>query len=712
MTGHSIQNQTTPWRPRRIVRFAVATTLALPLAAYLLFLAMVAWWPYPARIQMPAPPATWIADRNGIPLAAFVARDGQWRMPLSLEQITPHLINAIVATEDARFFEHAGVNWYAAAAAGWQDLKSLSLKRGASTITMQLHRLREPLRRDWLGKLEQAVRAAQIERRASKDQILVEYLNRAPFGGNLVGAGAASWRYFDRPCRDLSLGQAALLAGLPKNPNHYRPDRFPQRAFARRTHVLNRMLTCGMIDPTQYAEANREPLDASWRPLPQMARGNASADGALPVLLTLSRHDPSGSITTTLDAALQRQTFSALREQLDLLAPSGVTAVAAVVLDNPTGECLAAVSLCADDRSIDLTRCARSTGSVIKPLIYAAAFEAGVCTPASILRDSPAAWPGYAPDNYDHSFRGSITAADALAESRNIPALHLLSRLGVERTAAICGAAGLRTLARTPQRYGLSLAIGGAEATPLEIAEAFATLARGGRYLSSRFVAQQQSANSSSSASRCITESACYETIAAISEPRRTAAISREAARLRVAWKTGTSSGHRDAWCAAITPTHTVVVWMGDPTGRGARSLVGAEAAAPVALRLAAAVHISAATWPSEATASHASFDPPPSLPLPQRRQLTILSPTEGSEIVYNRDLPATSERVLLRAIVTASPDNTFAQSPKLWWFIDTQPVGLTQDDSQLWWPPAIGPHELRVIDEQGHSAQIRFRVR
>lgn len=700
------------WRVKRIIRILLIATVAAPLGGYLLFWAMVVCWPYPSGVDFVSPAATWIEDRDGTPLAAFVASDGQWRMPLSQQQISPHVINAIIATEDSRFYQHAGVDWIAVAAAGWQDLRSLSTKRGASTITMQLHRLRDPLRRSWLGKLEQAVRAAQIERYQTKQGILIEYLNRAPFGGNLVGVGAASWRYFGRPCTELSLGQASLLAGLPKNPNHYRPDRFPERSLARRRHVLGRMLACGLIDAVEFAAANQEPLDTSWRPLPQVHQDNATAEGSLPSLLSLVGRVQHGSIRTTLQVAVQRQAFVAAREQLDLLAASGITDAAVVVMDNPTGEVLASVSVSKDAPTLDLTRRARSTGSIIKPLLYAAAFEAGVCTPSSMLRDSPAAWPGYMPGNYDHGFRGSIVAAEALAESRNIPALQVLSRLGAVRGATVCGTLGLKHLARNPERYGLSLAIGGAEATPLEMAEAFATLARGGRYLPARLFRDPTIADAQSPSNRVLMERACWQTIAAISDPRRTARVFREACPMRAAWKTGTSSGHRDAWCAAATPARTVIVWMGNVHGRGSRSLVGAEAAAPLALRLAASLHVDGSFWPSEVTAGVAAPDAGALHQPLLRSRLTILSPVDGAEILWNSDLAADAQQLLLRAVLTNGPDNTLAQSARLWWFIDNQLVAATCGESQTWWLPIKGEHGLRVIDEQGNSAQVRFQVR
>ena len=560
---------------RRTGRVALAALLAcgLPVAA---FEAAVAWWPMaPAR---PPSASTWIVDRAGRPLAAYAAADGQWRQPLTADQIGPHLLDAVVAVEDQRFYHHGGVDWRSAAAAAWQDATSLSLRRGASTIAMQVAHLRQPSpRRSILGKLAQAVRACQIERRSSRRDVLVEYLNRAPFGGNLSGVGAASWRYFGRPCSALSLGQAALLAGLPQGPNRDRPDRHPAAARVRRDHVLDRLLAGGMISPAERAAAAAEPIGATWRALPQ----DATDDGLRPTLDRLVRLYPGRTVPTTVDAAVQHRVAGAVDDALRTLSASHVSAAAAVVLDTPTGGCLASVSRGAGDE--DLTVRPRSSGSTLKPFVYAAAFDAGVCAPGTVLDDAPAAWAGYQPGDYDRRFDGPEPAAVALARSRNVPALVVLSRVGVARAVGVMGAAGLATVARTPDRYGLSLAIGGAEVTPAELAGAYATLGRGGMVRPVTWVtpfsdrpeggaaegsiARQtppsgRSLNGKFGRTPILRPSSCRQALQCLADPVRTRDIFAAAEPSGVAWKTGTSGGHRDAWCAAVTPRRTVVVWL------------------------------------------------------------------------------------------------------------------------------------------------------
>jgi penicillin-binding protein 1C len=631
-------------------------------------------------------------------------------MPLTGDQISPHLVNAIVAVEDSRFYQHHGVDWKSVAVAAWQDVSHLGARRGASTLTMQLERLRDPRSRTFTNKIEQAIRAEQLEQSETKQQIIVEYVNGAPFGGNLVGAGAASWRYFGRPCKQLSLGEAALLAGLPQSPNRLRPDRFPKRAMIRRNHVLDRMLACGFISDKQRNEAAAEPINAAWRALPQdrPPEDLPPADGGLPALLKLVRAQPGEAIRTTIGAVIQRQTAIAAREHLQSLTSSGISAAAVVVLDTQTSQCLACVSLGSTDASIDLTGRRRSTGSTLKPFIYAAAFDAGVYGPRSVLADSPAAWPGYQPSDYDRSFRGNLTAAEALAESRNIPAMLVLAKVGVEPAVGVMDAAGLHGLARSPERYGLSLAIGGAEASPMEIAEAYASLGRGGvtkpvQMLSvdGRVFTNESPPVPGPSYPDYLRKEACWQVLNAIAEPSRTAGVWPEAVRSHVAWKTGTSSGHRDAWCAAVTHRRTVVVWVGNANGQGSPSLVGQDAAAPLALQLIAMFDPEDDAWPLVP-------DPPQIASSPIEvagSAVVMVHPLDGEEFVLTSDVPRDRQRILLQAAHRGP-------ASELWWFVDGRPLEKGNNSSGLWWMPAAGSHNVRVIDSTGHSAMARVRVR
>jgi penicillin-binding protein 1C len=723
---------------RRLARRSTAVMLCCALAAGLLLAAFeVAVRLVPAPLQSAMPPtATLLLDRAGRPVAAFAASDGRWHLPLADADISPHLLSALVAVEDARFYDHGGVDWVGVAAAA-RDNATSARRRGASTLTMQLYRLREQqsgraIDRGWLGKVRQALHARQIDRSAGKRELLIEYVNRAPFGGALVGAGAASWRYFGKPCKDLSLGEAALLAGLPQNPNAYRPDRHPEGALRRRSHVLRRMEAVGVISAAQRAEADAEPLTASWRPLPQerAVASGVSADGAAAALLAISARTRGGIYTTTLDSRLQATTCRIAAEQLASLGPSGVSAATVVVLDTTSADVLASVSL---ERTVggrlsasamDLATRPRSTGSVLKPFIYAAAFDAGIAGPRTLLSDEPTAWAGYMPANFDRTFAGNLPAAEALARSRNIPAMTLLERVGIARTVGVMESLGIATPARSSRPPGLSLAIGGVEATPMEIAQAYAALARDGiaRPARLRWPPDVQSAAPVGARPvAALRASACRQTLAALVDEARTRAISPEAAAARVAWKTGTSSGHRDAWCAAVTPSVTVVAWFGSTDGRGASVLVGVDAAAPTALRVAALADPSPAQWPTADLGDGAvaagrlpNRDPATSVGGARTSpRLAIQSPAHQQTILLDPDLPLRQQRVALRAalrssrLASAQPTN----SGLLHWFADGTALGTAAAGETVWWTPTPGEHRIRVADGDGRSDTVVVRV-
>jgi penicillin-binding protein 1C len=703
-------------RLRRSLRIAGALPLVTALIAFLSFRGAVAWWSYPANVISP-PASTWIEDRDGSPLAAFAGATGQWQLPLAEREISPHLLDAVVAVEDARFYDHGGVDWRSVGGAIRDDILSHRARRGASTITMQLQRLREPAARSFREKLVQAIRATQIEQTRTKRAILVEYLNRAPFGGNLVGAGAASWRYFGKPCKELSLGQAALLAGLPQSPNRLRPDRHPELARARRDHVLDRMLACGMITMPQYREASLEPIDAGWRPLPQEL---AAQNGLLPTLTRLADLHPGQTMRVNIDAQVQKQSAAAARESLTRMASSHVGAVAVVVLDTPSGNCLAAVSLVAHEHGpgseMDLTQSPRSSGSTLKPFIYAAAFDLGVCNPRTMLADAPEDWSGYQPSNYDHSFRGRMPAGEALAQSRNLPAISLLWRVGIDREVNVLRAAGFATLAHTPDRYGLPLAVGGANVTPLELAEAYASLARGGQHRAAKLLCDDPETASESSGRSLETllpgpsfwPTTCIATLNCLADPDRTARICPAAAAIEPAWKTGTSSGHRDAWCAAVTPRRTVVVWLGNPDGSGADSLVGQNAAAPLALGiLASCDRVPGAGFALPAARTVMAKAAPIAI-APERASLQLISPSNGQQIIRDPSIPPGEQRCPLHARVTISS----SADPALWWFVDGRYLGRESSDQWLWWSPSPGEHQIKVVDEAGHAATAEVKVR
>lgn len=670
------------WRQRALRGALLAAALAI--GGRCAWEAALRAIPYRTDARLPAA-ATRTLDADGREMAAFISTQDTWCFPLSSEQLSPWLKKAIVAVEDRRFYEHGGIDWRSVFGAAWEDATSLHIRRGASTLTMQVERLREPRPRTFTNKIEQAFRAAQLDRRMTKDALLTEYLNRAPFGGNLVGAGAASWRYFGRACGDLSLAQAALLAGLPQSPNRLRPDRHPEAALARRHHVLECMRATGAISDRDFSVADAEPVDARWLALPQ----RQNANGALPALASAAAHHPGETVRTTLDPRVQQAASAIAREQLQKWRVSGVDSAAVVVLEVPTGHILASVSVSGRAGAVDLTRRARSTGSLLKPFVYAAAFRDGLIGPADVLVDSPKAWAGYTPVNFDREYRGALTAAEALAQSRNIPAMTVLAKVGVDEALATMARAGVATPARSHRDFGLALAIGGAEATPLEIADGYATLARGGRHVAATLIAGDEVA-----AERALPETVANETLACLADEGRTLAIQGgEAAAARgAAWKTGTSSDLRDAWCAATTPRFTVVVWLGNADGAESPALVGVEAAAPLALQVLGAVDNAAPGHPWELAKKTGKVVPG------AEHTLAVVSPPPGAELFLEKD-----GRVMLQG--------SGGSGEQRWWFANGELVGTASAGQRLAWQPEPGAYVVRVVDGAGRAASIKVRV-
>lgn len=644
--------------------------------------------PYSVDGQVRVQPSTMVLDRDGRPLAAFTGADGRWCLPAPAGGYGRWLPLAVEAVEDARFRSHGGVDWWAATAALTQNVTAGRVVRGASTITMQVQRLRQPRPRSLWAKLVEALRARQIELRQDKDSILAEWLERASFGGNVVGAGAAAWRWFGVPPASLSLSQAALIAGLPQNPERLRPDRHAIQARERRDHVLRRMQAVGVIDAQQLAQALAEPVSLT---APELSSPDDL--GAIPVLADLAAQR-SGVLATTLELATQRSAAALVRDQLAALAGSGVDAGAAAVLSLDDGTWRALVSIGGPGWQ-DLTTANRSSGSTLKPFIYAGAFARGIVTPAALVEDDPAGWRGWSPANYDRTWRGRCSAAEALRDSRNLPALHLLEQQGIARSAGIMEAFGLAGLGAQAERSGLALAIGGAEVDVRDLASAYAGLASGGRRVRPRLLSgvdQQRGAD-------LLSSSACLQALCCLVDRERTAAVCPAAVRLEPAWKTGTSSGHRDAWCAAVTPRRCVVVWLGATRGPGSPALVGADLAAPLALSLLAICDPGGDGWPlvdmGTATPVRTALLAAP---------LVITHPQTGIELLRDPDAGTAARRLSLECRGGSS-------GPR-WWFVDGNPLGAASVDGTAWWTPTPGAHDLRVVDSQGHAGVAMVVVR
>ena len=558
-------------------RAAACLGAILALAA-LLGLALDRIFPFPMeRLEPPA--ATRVLDRDGRPLRFFLAEDGMWRFPLDLEDISPQLTAALIDSEDRHFHRHPGVNPLAVLRALWTNLRAGRVVSGASTIPMQVARLAEPRPRTLAAKAIESFRALQLCARHSKAEVLRWYVNLAPFGSNVVGVGAAAWHYFGKDPRTLSLGEIALLSVLPRSPARYDPLRHPKAARAVRDRVLRRFAAHGVFDAARVAESMSRPLLAGRSPVPQEAPHFTRWVRSL---------QPGASvIRTSLDARIQGVAESLVAGRMKSLRREAIGNAAVVVLDVATRRILAHVGSADfwDEREgqVDNVLSRRSPGSTLKPFLYAMAFDRGDLVPGSMLLDVPTDFAGYAPENYSQDFQGLVSARQALATSLNIPAVRLLNRCGPGAFLDLLRRAGLTTLDRPASHYGLPLALGGCEVRLLELTNLYATLALGGTHSPPDPLTEDPA--SAPPGERVISPEAAAMVLDILTTTRRPDlpdAWQFTVGAPAVAWKTGTSFGHRDAWAVGVNRDLAVGVWVGNPDGSQCMNISGARHAGPL----------------------------------------------------------------------------------------------------------------------------------
>ena len=564
--------------------WAVAATAGAALLGWGALEAAVRWGGYPGEALARHEAGRVAVDRTGEPLRVWLNADGQDCRPSYEVREGDWIAVAAVAAEDGRFWRHGGVDWRAVARAAWQNVRHGRRISGASTITTQVWRLAEPKPRTLLSKVKEWVRAMQLERRAGKAEILAEYLNRAPFGGNVTGIEAAARRWFGKSAHDLNLAEAALLAGVPQSPARFRPDRGGEGLRKRQAYVLRRMRELGTISEEQEREAGEEGR-AMARPwgYPRRAEHFAVWVG------WAGGEDGRGTIRTTLDPEAQATAERVLREKLGEPGFGGISG-AVVVLDVAGGGVLAMVGS-PDFRALPAGQvngalAARGAGSTLKPFAYAAAFDGGWLTPDSVLADREVQYRDFAPRNFTGRFRGRATAREALVDSLNLPAIAVVRRLGAERFLEVLRETGLGTLRRSAEEYGAGLALGGAEVRLLELANAYACLARGGIWKAATGLEAEAERVRGEEGRRVFSEGASWLVWDILSGEERAMDLTgheMETTLPEMAWKTGTSAGLRDAWAVAWNGRRVVGVWMGRTDGKGASVLVGRTAAVPVA---------------------------------------------------------------------------------------------------------------------------------
>lgn len=562
-------------RARRVL---FATLFVLSAIASAELYARLNPWP---RESLTAPPQSLrMLDRRGELLRESVNDEGERSRWVPLAEVSPLLLEATLAAEDARFHEHPGVDARSVVRAIVQDVKARHVVSGASTITMQLARRLEPHSRSLGGKLKEMVDARRIEQTLTKAEILEQYVNRVPYGAGAIGIEAASQRYFGKPAAHLSLAEAAMLAGLPKGPTGLNPLRNPTRAKGRQQYVLDRLLASGRARPDDVARARQEPL--AW--------ASPQPPSAMHFTEWVRRRGATGDVVTTLDAELQREVEQMVREHVATLSAQGVTNAAVVVLDNERCEVLAMVGSADfwDPRngSVNGALAKRQPGSTLKPFTYALAYEQGH-GPNSVAADVETQYGEvggalFQPQNFSRDFSGPVLFHEALGRSLNVPAIRVAALFGANELLDRLHAAGFASLDQPASHYGLGLTLGNGEVTPLELAQGYAMFARGGE----RCTARPTPRNDAKPGEQVFSAETAFLI---------TASLSDETTRLRafgpgnalmlpfpLAVKTGTSTNWRDNWAVGYTRQYTVAVWAGDFENRPLDQLAGASGAGPL----------------------------------------------------------------------------------------------------------------------------------
>lgn len=652
-----------------------------------------------ARVELPAlepQTSTLVVDRYGVLLRPFAIADGRWRLPATLADVDPGFVKTLIAYEDRRFREHRGVDVRALTRAAFQVVRHGRPVSGGSTITMQVARLiGRRSTRSLDGKLDQILMALALERALSKDEILELYLKLAPYGGNIEGIRAASLAYFGKEPRRLTPAEAALLVALPQAPEGRRPDRHPGRARAARDRVLARAEGAGILSDEDVAAARSEPAPKARRPFPMLAahaaaRLVAEAPGK-------ARH------RLTIDAGLQARLEALAAERARAIA--GAVSAAILVADHRSGEILASVGSSdlfdeSRDGFIDMTRAVRSPGSTLKPLIYGLAFEQGVAHPETLIEDRPVDFAGYAPENFDREFHGTVSVRRALQLSLNVPAIQLLEAVGPARLVARMRRAGAAPLLPDLSPPGLAVGLGGVGVTLTDLVAIHTAIARGGTAVPLTLEADRPLATGS--AAEVLDGRAAWYVASILAGAAGPEGVSPG----RIAFKTGTSYGYRDAWAIGFDGRHVIGIWVGRPDAAPVAGLVGVDAAAPILMDAFARLGVTAPLRPAPPGILEASAA---GLPQPLRRfhspNTARIAASAPPEIAY----PPAGVRVDLGiAAGDAMPLalKVRSGSPPYAWFADGAPIGTAEFGSSLFWQPQ-GPGfvQLMVIDGSGAAS-------
>jgi penicillin-binding protein 1C len=546
-----------------------------------------------------------LLDRNGKFLSAKISEDGQWRFP-PMDSVPQKFIECITSYEDRRFYQHWGIDYRGIGRAIRDNWQAGKVKSGGSTITMQVMRLsHKRYGRRWFSKLLETIQASRLEWSYSKDEIMALYASHAPFGGNVVGLEAASWRYFGKSPFLLSWAEAATLAVLPNSPGLIHPGRNRKQLKVKRDRLLRSMLERQKLDSLTVELALQEPLPEEPLPLPSLS----------PHLLErakseLQTEQKLAKLKTTIDHRIQLQANALLQRYYREYSKSGIHNLSAVIAAVETGEILAYVGNIEDEDlsdqhgdKVDIIQAQRSSGSILKPFLYALMLEEGKISPKSLLPDIPTSIHGYRPKNYYAQYDGVVQAGRALERSLNVPLVRMLQDYGVNQFHSRLRQMGFKTIDKAAKHYGLSLILGGAEVSLEDLVAVYGSMARTLNHYQSNgdcnyvdpqfhplsYMKGEKQKKGCEERKPLLSAAAiyhCFENMRQLQRPRSEGAWEYFQSARQMAWKTGTSFGFRDAWAVGVTNKYVIGVWVGNADGEGRPELIGVEAAAPVLFEL------------------------------------------------------------------------------------------------------------------------------
>ena len=588
-------------------------SVAKKVTATLLLLALLVFWLSLPAVLFKAPTSFVISDKENNLLNASIAEDGQWRFPYNA-QVPDKFVKCITAFEDKRFFYHPGVDPVALVRAIKQNITKSKTVSGGSTITMQVVRLyKQNNRRNLFNKFTETILALRLECSYTKRSILALYASNAPFGSNVVGLDAAAWRYFGRAPSQLSWGEMAALAVLPNAPSLVHPGKNSDVLLRKRNELLNKLQRNNIIDATTYELAKLEPLPGEPKALPQLAPHLLNRFKRDYVALKKSNPALSTAVTTTIDIQLQKRVTGIINTHHEQLKGNQIRNAAALVLDIETGQVLSYVGNVyntADaslESNVDVLASQRSPGSTLKPLLYASLLTEGTLLPTQLIPDVPTQMGGYTPQNFDLGYDGAVPAAKALARSLNIPAVKMLQQFKYQKFYDVLQRCGFTTITNPADFYGMSIILGGCEVNPFELAGVFSSMAR--VYLHqaknknkwnrqdwfmpsyllpddrSKISTRKSTIPNSAVGTELFDYTSLWHTFNAMNEvmrPGEEGLWSLFNSSQKIAWKTGTSFGFRDAWAVGLSTRYCVLVWVGNTTGEGRPGLTGINTAAPI----------------------------------------------------------------------------------------------------------------------------------